>query len=45
VNADYKKVKYAYQESPHPENTATPRSQQVEMKKSRAWVYKNINFK
>jgi hypothetical protein len=38
-----KKVKYAYQESPHSENTASPRSEKEEEK--RACVYKNINFK
>jgi hypothetical protein len=38
----HKNVKYAYQESPHSENTASPRS---EKEGKRACVYKNINFK
>jgi hypothetical protein len=35
-----KKVKYDYQGLPHPENTASPRSQKGEEKS--AWVYKMI---
>jgi hypothetical protein len=37
-------VKYAYQESPHSENTASPRSAKRREGK-RASVYNNINFK
>jgi hypothetical protein len=36
-------VKYAYQESSHSENTASPHSKKEEGKK--ACVYKNSNFK
>ncbi len=39
-----KKVKYAYQELPHSENTASPRSEKRREGK-RACVYQNINFK
>jgi hypothetical protein len=40
----WKKVKYAYQESPYTESTASPRSQKVERKKQLG-IFKNINFK
>jgi hypothetical protein len=33
---DYKKTIYAYQESPHSKNTASPRSEKEERKRERA---------
>jgi hypothetical protein len=39
----YKKVKYAYQEMPHSEDTDSPHSQEEERKRE-SMVYKITNF-
>jgi hypothetical protein len=40
-----KKVKYAYQESPHSENTASPRSLEVERKREHGFIRISISNK
>jgi hypothetical protein len=38
-------VKYVYQESPHSENTASPRSERVDRKREHAFIRKSISNK
>jgi hypothetical protein len=38
-------VKYAYQESPHSENTASPRSEKVERKREHVFIRISISNK
>jgi hypothetical protein len=40
-----KKIKYAYQELPYPENTAFPRSQKVERKREHMFIRRSISNK
>jgi hypothetical protein len=45
INPTIKKVKYAYQESPNSENTASPSSQTVERKREHGFIRISISNK